>query len=56
MSALYSSKEKVLWLLRMKLTNSSTDILYQCLHLFDYQGKTFMNNGLFIDVLMLRIE
>ena len=37
-------------------TGLSSGIRNQCLNLFDYQGKTFMNNGLFIDVLTARIE
>ncbi len=38
-----------------KFTRLSRDKLYQCFNLFDYQGKTFMNNGVFIDALTLRI-
>ncbi len=55
MSAWCLSKNNKLRLLRIKLTGLNSDILYQGFNLFDYQGKTFMNNGLFIDVLTLRI-
>ncbi|WP_414734050.1 GH36 C-terminal domain-containing protein [Colwellia psychrerythraea] len=55
MSAWCLSKNNNLRLLTIKLTGLSRDKSYQCFNLFYYQGKTFMNNGLFIDVLTLRI-
>jgi len=56
MSTGYLNQNNDLRLLIMKFTSLSSDIRYQCFNFFDYQGKTFMNNGLFIDVLTLRIE
>jgi len=43
-------------LLMAHFTKLSRDILHQCFNLFHYQGKRFMNNWLFIDILTLRME
>jgi len=55
MGTWYLIKNNNLRLLKIIVTGLNSDILSQCFNLFDYQGKTFMNNRLFIDALTLRI-